>query len=212
MTLPMLPDKDQIALIERSFPALLAVRPSIAEQFYQRLAADFPELFALFREAEPAGQQQKLLAAMTLLVTNLNQPDLLTSYFTALGERHQQYGVSNDMFKPFTRVWLTVIKDCLPDADADKTSAAWQQLLDYIVAIMSCSVTPTEDFAKTEDAAQQSLSAHLTDLLAQQQRLITQLSLSASRQPATQHLLTDLTELRLISRALQSALSNKPSS
>lgn len=206
----MFPDNDQIVLIERSFPQLLAVTPSITEQFYQRLAAEQPTIFGLFEDADAAGQQQKLLAAMTLLVTNLNQPTLIDSYFQALGERHQQYGVSDEMFAPFTNTWLGVITDCLGD---NKVTAAWRQLLDYVVGRMQNSVTASAPPPLTADNNTDNLmSQHITDLLAQQQRLITQLSLAASRAPAAQNLLADLAELRLVNSALQLALNDPHSS
>lgn len=212
MTTPQLPDKVQIGLIESSFAPLLAIRPSIAEQFYQRLATEHPEIFVLFKDAEPAGQQQKLLAAMTLLVTNLNQPALLESYFRELGERHRQYAVSDVMFKPFTDTWLAVVDECLSETmvNTESVSAAWRQLMAYVTGQMQ--YLPTENtpaIPEINDDVVNALSAHITDLLAQQQRLITQLSLTASRDPAAQHLLSDLAELRLLSSALKSAL-NKP--
>lgn len=212
MTTPQFPDKVQIGLIESSFAPLLAIRPSITEQFYQRLTAEHPEIFVLFKDAEPAGQQQKLLAAMTLLVTNLNQPALLESYLQELGERHRQYAVSDLMFKPFIDTWLTVVDECLGETigNAESVSAAWRQLMTYVVGQMQ--YMPAEKapaIPGSNDDAANTLSVHIADLLAQQQRLITQLSLTASRDPAAQHLLSDLAELRLLSSALQSAL-NKP--
>lgn len=209
MTMPMFPDNDQIALIENSFPQLLAVTPSISEQFYQRLAADHPDITRLFKDADAAGQQQKLLAAMTLLVTNLNQPTLIDSYFQALGERHQQYGVSDKMFAPFTDTWLAVITDCLSESNANTVSAAWRQLLNYVVGIMHYSLVAYAPIAHAVDKTKDSLSTpHIADLLAQQQRLIMKLSLAASREPSAQHLLADLAELRLAISALQLALSD----
>lgn len=210
MTQPELPDNGQIALIQQSFPQLLAASPPVAEQFYQRLASAQPAIFALFKEAEPAGQQQKLLAAMTLLVTNLQQPDLLKDYFQALGERHRQYGVTAAMFHPFVDIWLAVIGDCLTHHDPEAVVAAWRELLDYIVALMQFSpAQPLQNKVTIDDQRTDDLSAHIADLLAQQQRLITQISLTASRDPATQHLLSELAELRLLSSALQKALSQQ---
>ncbi len=212
MTTPVFPDKDQLALIEDSFPALLAISPSITEQFYQRLAADSPEMFSLFKDAEPAGQQQKLLAAITLLVTNLHQPTLLESYFQALGERHHQYGVKAEMFKPFTDCWMMVINANLPEANREEISVAWRQLMNYVTAMMQD--MPTEKMPLTmtiPEGNAANTQAHIADLLSQQQRLITQLSVTASREPAAQHLLNDLAELRLSISALQSALNNQSS-
>jgi len=212
MTMPMFPDNDQIALIERSFPQLLSVTPSITEQFYQRLSADHPDIFRLFEDADAAGQQQKLLAAMTLLVTNLNQPTLIDSYFQALGERHQQYGVRDEMFTPFTETWLLVITACLDENNASIVSAAWRQLLNYVIGVMHyADVGKAQTASAPDNTADSVLSPHIADLLAQQQRLITQLSLSASREPAAQNLLADLAELRLVSSALQLALSDPQS-
>lgn len=213
MILPMFPDNDQIVLIERSFPQLLAVTPSITEQFYQRLSAEHPAIFRLFEDADAAGQQQKLLAAMTLLVTNLNQPTLIDSYFQALGERHQQYGISDEMFAPFMDTWLAVITECLGDNNANTVGAAWRKLMNYVVGRMQNSVIASAPPPITADNNTDSLmSHHIADLLAQQQRLITQLSLVASREPAAQNLLADLAELRLVNNALQLALNDPHSS
>lgn len=210
MTQSELPDNDQIALIQHSFPQLLAASPPVAEQFYERLASAEPDIFALFKEAEPAGQQQKLLAAMTLLVTNLEQPDLLKDYFQALGERHRQYGVTASMFQPFVDIWLAVIGDCLTHQDPDAVVAAWRELLDYIVALMQFSpAQPLQNKVTIDDQRTDDLSAHIADLLAQQKRLITQMSLTASRDPAAQHLLGEFAELRLLCSALQKALSQQ---
>ena len=208
MTMPELPDNGQLALIQQSFPQLLAASPPVAEQFYQRLASTQPEIFALFKDAEPAGQQQKLLAAMTLLVTNLDEPALLKDYFQALGERHRQYGVTASMFEPFIDIWLAVIGDSLSHHDVEDVVAAWRELLVYVVALMQVSAAhPLPVKTTADEAPADDVSAHIADLLAQQQRLITQISLTASRDPAAQHLLSDLAELRLLSSALQKALS-----
>ena len=208
MTMPELPDNGQLALIQQSFPQLLAASPPVAEQFYQRLASTQPEIFALFKDAEPAGQQQKLLAAMTLLVTNLDEPALLKDYFQALGERHRQYGVTASMFEPFIDIWLAVIGDSLSHHDVEDVVAAWRELLVYVVALMQVSAAhPLPVKTTADEAPADGVSAHIADLLAQQQRLITQISLTASRDPAAQHLLSDLAELRLLSSALQKALS-----
>jgi hemoglobin-like flavoprotein len=208
MTRPTLPDAEQIALITQSYPRLLALKPSLTARFYQRLAMDFPDIFLLFKDAEPAGQQQKLLAAMTLLVTNLQQPALLQDYFQALGKRHRQYGVSDAMFQPFTETWMAVLAECLGSTDAAETLAAWRQLLAAVTAMMQ--KTPASSETDTQDApdrmATENLMARIAGLLSQQQQLITDISLSASREPAAHPLLNDLATLRSLSLQLQAAL------
>lgn len=201
------PDPGQIALIERSFPQLLAMRPSLAERFYQRLERDYPEIFGLFKDAEPAGQQQKLLAAMTLLVTNLNRPDLLQDYFQALGQRHRQYGVSDEMLKPFTQTWLVVVEANLTDNNTRAIVAAWQQLLDYAAALMQSSPQQSDGASDSaHDSSAEKLTAQIDELFARQQQLITDLSVTATREPGAHHLLADLAKLRLLSNELQTAL------
>lgn len=208
MTMANLPEAGQIALIERSYPHLLALTPSVAERFYQRLARDFPELFALFKDAEPAGQQQKLLAAMTLLVTNLHRPELLQAYFQALGERHQQYGVTEAMLSPFITTWLKTIEGCLSDANVPAVVEAWDQLLTFVADLMMLSPQPkpTNQLPPEVDTKAQQLIENATALFSQQQQLITTLSVTATREVGGHTLLADLAKLRANSNELQSLL------
>lgn len=203
MNSPALPDNSQIALLEQSFAQLLAQQPAVAERFYQRLSADFPDIGALFAEADPQGQQQKLLAALTLLITNLQQPDLLRQYLQALGERHRQYGVSSDMLQAFVDTWLAVVSECLQSAEIDLLKAAWRQLLDYALEMMQLAETPV-----STEAVLTSDSVDLAGLLHQQQQLIVNLTLAAGRGGCASKLLADLAQLQLLNSAIDEALQS----
>lgn len=84
-------DSDLVARLRSSYSAARLEGARVAELFYERLFEAAPAVRPMFR-AEPAVQQAKLMAALDLIIDNLEQPDTNAEALRAMGRRHAAYG------------------------------------------------------------------------------------------------------------------------
>lgn len=131
--------------VEQSFAAVSGKGAQIVSDFYQRLFEHYPELVPLFDGISPAGQQQKLLAALTLLVKSLRQPDVLGSYLKGLGQRHQSYGVAAEDYGKVAETLLAVLKQHAGRAWTKRVNTAWSNTLNTVAEIMLSAYESVEE-------------------------------------------------------------------
>lgn len=94
MTLPSAaPPGLDVALLRESFAEIAAHGHAIPEHFYGQLFARYPHLRRRF-PVGMTGQNDRLVRAIVHVVTNLDRPDQLTAYLTALGADHRKFEVS----------------------------------------------------------------------------------------------------------------------
>lgn len=136
--------KTEVELIEDSFAALSANGDKLAQNFYQRLFADYPELMPLFDGISITGQQKKLLASLVLLVQHQSKPELLNDYLSGLGARHTHYGASRQDFEKFTTTLLLVMQDMLGKLWTPEVAMAWGNTLNKVTKLMLDAFQPKE--------------------------------------------------------------------
>ena len=83
----------QVFLLEQSFSRILPQKEAFAQAFYDRLFEQFPQVKPLFMHTDMKLQQNKLLAALALVVSNLRHPEKLAEPLKELGQRHEAYHV-----------------------------------------------------------------------------------------------------------------------
>lgn len=66
-----------VEMLEQSFAVLAPQAETLVARFYEELFNRYPEVKPLFANTSPEDQQQKLLAALKLVVANLRNPDAL---------------------------------------------------------------------------------------------------------------------------------------
>jgi hemoglobin-like flavoprotein len=83
----------QVYILEQSFNRILIQKQAFAQTFYDRLFEQFPQVKPLFRNTDLKLQQNKLLGALALVVSNLRHPEKLAEPLKELGKRHESYHV-----------------------------------------------------------------------------------------------------------------------
>jgi len=84
-----------ILAIRSSFELIKPIAKDVADRFYQNLFDDFPESRALFAAVDMERQKIALIGSLKTTVNNLDNPDELTHFLLALGERHVRYGAED---------------------------------------------------------------------------------------------------------------------
>src|SRR5437660_8488079 len=88
----------QIALLEESFQQIAPVKEDFAKAFYKRLFSQSPHIQAFFINTDMQPQQNKLMASLALVISNLRQPDKLIETLQELGQRHETYHVQPEHY------------------------------------------------------------------------------------------------------------------
>ena len=126
----------QVDLLEQSFGDVAAQGEAFAAAFYERLFILSPDAKPLFAETTMDQQEQKLLAALALVMEHLREPEALTPLLKHLGERHLAYQVTPDHFELGGEALLETLRLFLGNQWTPELEAAWAEAYTGIVAVM----------------------------------------------------------------------------
>jgi hemoglobin-like flavoprotein len=85
--------------IQENFALVSANGVDVAEYFYADLFAREPGLRSMFPSAM-SKQHEVLLAALSQIVSSVDDPDALVPFLQDLGRRHHGFGVAGDHYAP----------------------------------------------------------------------------------------------------------------
>jgi len=134
----------QIDLVRESFALLDPIRETAAILFYARLFELAPEVRPLFRR-DLSQQGAKLMAAIALVVHNLDRIETIRPDIVALAHRHVGYGASEAHYAAVGDALIWTLKQGLEDnlsEDATKAWAAAYKLLSDTMIAASWTVDP----------------------------------------------------------------------
>jgi methyl-accepting chemotaxis protein len=131
----------QIELLESSFSALAPQGELLVERFYLALFDQFPQVKPLFINTDPKSQQNKLLAALSLVISNLRNPDTLTAALQKMGQRHQIYGALPEHYPAVTKTLLTVMGELAGDLWTPQLKTEWENALNTVAEVMISAYT-----------------------------------------------------------------------
>lgn len=125
-----------VEVLESSFALLAPQAEVLVDQFYQRLFENHPQLTPLFKGVDWKQQKNKLVASLALVVNNLRKPEALISALTALGKRHQDYGIEAEHYSMVASTLLEVMAEMAGDHWTDEVAMAWEEALNAVAKIM----------------------------------------------------------------------------
>jgi hemoglobin-like flavoprotein len=126
----------QVDLLEQSFGDVAAQGEAFAAAFYERLFILSPEAKPLFAETTMDQQEQKLLAALALVMERLREPEALTPLLKHLGERRLAYHVTPEHFELGGEALLETLRLFLGTQWTPELQAAWAEAYTGIVTVM----------------------------------------------------------------------------
>jgi len=133
-----------VETLENSFNLLAPQAEAMVAKFYEELFSRHPDVKPLFVNTTSEKQQQKLLAALGLVIDNLNNVDVLAKALKELGQRHQKYGVEPAHYQAVATTLLDVMKEFAGSAWTQQVHAAWAHALNVIAKVMIDSYTNSE--------------------------------------------------------------------
>ena len=125
----------QVVILEQSFSRILMQKQAFAQAFYDRLFERFPQVKPLFMNTDMKLQQNKLLGALAMVVSNLRHPEKLVEPLKELGRRHESYHVRPEHYAMVG----TILVETLARFDSEWTldlQTAWVGAYETIVEQM----------------------------------------------------------------------------
>lgn len=147
-----------VALLEDTFAALAPHGPAMVARFYEELFRRYPEVQPLFAHVSLQEQQNKLLAALALVVNNLRKPAVLQQTLSALGARHQAYGATPEHYEAVASTLLDVMQEFAGELWTDDVQNAWRQALQSVAAgMLQAYTTPMVQIDAPQEVARNSI-------------------------------------------------------
>jgi nitric oxide dioxygenase len=112
-------------IVQTTFAKVVASRLPTGELFYKRLFEIAPETKKLFADTDMKAQGDKLLRMVGVAVGALSQPKALMPALTGLGERHVDYGVTNEMYQPGGEALIWTLQYVLGSDFDEEVRDAW---------------------------------------------------------------------------------------
>ena len=115
----------QIKLVKKSWFLFRQIKPAVvADVFYSRLFYDHPELRNLFPK-DMAGQYEKLIATLNVVVARLDKLEELTVDIAALAIRHRDYGTKPKHYASVGQALLWTLEKGLGYDWNEEVAEAW---------------------------------------------------------------------------------------
>ena len=106
-----------VNLLRASFDAIRPHANALVDRFYSLLFERYPQVRPMFARTDLPKQKQMLVSALSLLVANLEKPDVLKGVLGPLGAKHSAYGVRDEHYD--------AVGLCLLDAMAEIAGPLW---------------------------------------------------------------------------------------
>ena len=125
----------QAELVQASLAKIVPIADQAAALFYGRLFETAPETRALFSDDMDA-QGQKLMAAITMVVSNLDRFETVLPAVQDLAKRHVAYAVRPEHYAMVGATLLWTLEQGLGDGFTPEVAAAWEAAYAALSATM----------------------------------------------------------------------------
>jgi methyl-accepting chemotaxis protein len=130
-------------IIRNSFAALEPQAEDLTKTFYERLFLKFPQVKPLFKNTDINKQSKMLLAALKLVVNNLDKPEALEKALANMGQKHQGYGALPDHYPAVAETLLEVMAEYAGDIWTAEVAQAWADALNLVAEKMLAAYSDT---------------------------------------------------------------------
>jgi hemoglobin-like flavoprotein len=124
------------ALLRSSFDTILERQPQITPRFYEILFARYPQVKSLFGARSNQQQAEMLQAALVAVLDKLEDASWLEQTLGAMGEKHLDYGVTDEMYEWVGTSLLATLAEVAGDDWTAELEAAWQAALGAVAGLM----------------------------------------------------------------------------
>jgi hemoglobin-like flavoprotein len=125
-----------VDLLRSSFELVLDRQPELTPRFYEILFSRYPQARPLFGRRSQAEQAKMLQEALVAVVDHLEDAGWLESNLKAMGVKHVDYGVTDEMYDWVGDSLLSTIAEVAGDDWTSELEAAWKEAYGAISALM----------------------------------------------------------------------------
>lgn len=125
-----------VDLLRSSFSLVVEREPELTHRFYDVLFTSYPQVKPLFtRHARPK-QETMLRDMLVAVIDHLEDAAWLKANLAALGKKHQDYGVTPEMYGWVGASLLETLGNVAGDAWTPELKAAWTEAYGAIASLM----------------------------------------------------------------------------
>ncbi|MCB0034816.1 MAG: hypothetical protein KDE51_12375 [Anaerolineales bacterium] len=125
----------KIALIQKNFVFLQSQSDRLVDLFYGRLFSIAPEVKPLFT-GDMHKQGQKLMGFLQLAILGLQEPQNIIPAIKSLGERHHDYGVTQNHYPLVGEALLWAIAELSGEQFTAELEDAWTEAYYLLAGLM----------------------------------------------------------------------------
>jgi hemoglobin-like flavoprotein len=141
-----------ISLLRKSFELVVERQPQITPRFYEILFERYPAARPLFSRNAPERQQKMLQDALVAVVEHLEDAPWLGQTLGALGRKHLDYGVTDEMYGWVGDALLTTLGEIAGDDWTPELKAAWAEAYGALVSMALTGANEARSEAKAKGA------------------------------------------------------------
>lgn len=123
-------------LLRDTFELLAPQADKLALRFYDELFERFPDVVPMFSKTTKKKQSLMLVAALKLVIANLDEPDKLVPVLKGMGAKHKGYGAVPEHYGAVAETLLDVMKEFAGKAWTKKVHNAWSDALNLVAETM----------------------------------------------------------------------------
>ena len=123
-------------LLRSTFEAATKNEPRLVQEFYAILFERYPQVKPLFQRSEPETQAQMLRDALLLVLDHLDDASWLAGTLRTLGKKHQEYGVTAEMYDWVGECLLAALAKAAGDAWTSDAADAWHEAYQALAGLM----------------------------------------------------------------------------
>jgi hemoglobin-like flavoprotein len=129
-------DAEQKRLVQASWCLLAEHHDQVAIAFYERLFDIAPHTRAMFSRTNMVDQRAKVVAMLSDIVQNLDEPDWLIPSIGGLGRRHREYGARAADYDAVREALLAAIGGALGQTLTRDVREAWEAAYALTASVM----------------------------------------------------------------------------
>ncbi len=125
-----------VELLRQSFETVIDRSPHLTHRFYEILYDRYPVTLKMFPLSRRAQQENMLTQALIAVMDHLDDAPWLTSNLRALGARHVNYGVTDEMYSWVGTSLLATLREVAGDDWTVQLESAWGEAFWAIANLM----------------------------------------------------------------------------
>lgn len=125
-----------VKLLRESFEIVVERSPNLTHRFYEILFERYPQTQQMFPAGRRASQEGMLTNALVAVMDHLEDAPWLTGTLHALGAKHVDYGVTDEMYGWVGDALLRTLAEVAGNDWSPELEAAWTAAFGAIASLM----------------------------------------------------------------------------